>query len=207
MVSTMLSDFKRKNAQSEAQSVFADGRQSEAGASKRPARPDMPSLISADVCIKGSLTSAGEVQFDGEIEGDLKAAGLVIGQSAKASGTVTADRLKISGTVKGIIRAGRVSLASTAVVDGELIHNSLEVEDGARLEGKVCRVENPVEAAAQTPLSEDRIKAELAEQPNMRGVLKGESAPVPPRKDEVPADSQASGKKGDEGKIPLSKAS
>ena len=41
-----------------------------------------PSIISSDVTMIGSLTSSGDIQIDGRIDGDLRSAGLVIGEKA-----------------------------------------------------------------------------------------------------------------------------
>ena len=50
-----------------------------------------PSIISEDVRLTGSLTSQGEVQLDGRIEGDLHVKHLVIGHTGMIEGVIEAD--------------------------------------------------------------------------------------------------------------------
>jgi len=38
-----------------------------------------PSIVSADMAIHGAINSAGDVQVDGQVEGDVRSLGLVIG--------------------------------------------------------------------------------------------------------------------------------
>lgn len=152
-----------------------DGRAEAAKApAKAPVRPGVPSLISADVMIRGSIVSEGEIQFDGTIEGDLRAGGLVIGEGARVKGEVAAERVRVCGAVEGVVRARRVELAATAVVTGDVMHAALAVEDGARLDGKVCCMEDPVGRARALPT--EKVAAELAEQAARR-----DGAATPPQ--------------------------
>lgn len=106
----------------------------------------VPSLISADVVIRGAIESEGEVQFDGEIEGDIRAAGLVIGEGARVAGEVVADKVRVCGVVEGSIRATRVELAAGSLVRGEVTHTALAIEAGAKFEGNVRHSDDPVGA-------------------------------------------------------------
>ncbi|GGD01684.1 bactofilin family protein [Aquisalinus flavus] len=105
----------------------------------------VPSLISSDVVIRGSIEAEGEVQFDGVIEGNIGAKGLVIGEGAVVTGEVIADKVKVAGTVEGTIRANSVELAMTAIVKGDIVHTALSIESGARFEGSCRHSENPQE--------------------------------------------------------------
>lgn len=115
------------------------------GRSTKPAprNAGVPSLISSDVVIRGSVEAQGEVQFDGTLEGDVQAKGLVIGEGAMIKGEVVADHVKVSGNVDGAIRADKVELAASAVVKGDILHTSLSIESGARLDGNCRYSENP----------------------------------------------------------------
>ena len=111
---------------------------------KAKPREGVPSLISADVVIRGSIVSQGEVQFDGTLEGDLHAKGLVVGEGATIRGEVVAQSVRVCGTVEGSIRAMRVELATGSFVKGEVAHNALAIEVGARFEGNVRHADDPV---------------------------------------------------------------
>ncbi|MGV6800747.1 MAG: bactofilin family protein [bacterium] len=108
-----------------------------------PRNSGVPSLISGDVIMRGTIESQGEVQFDGALEGDIKAKGLVIGDGATVKGEIIADKVKVSGQVEGAIRAEKVELAASAVVKGDILHTSLAIESGARLDGNCRYSDNP----------------------------------------------------------------
>ena len=60
-------------------------------------------------------------------------------------GDVVGEELTIGGTVKGTIHANRVKLNSTAVVEGDIFHRSLSIEEKARFEGSSKREDNAVD--------------------------------------------------------------
>ena len=108
----------------------------------------VPSLISADVVMNGNINSAGEVQFDGTLDGDIKAGSLIIGEKASVKGEVICELVTVRGRVEGAIRAKSVSLASTAHIEGDILHSSLSVETGAHFEGNCRHSDDPLSESA-----------------------------------------------------------
>ncbi len=49
------------------------------------------SRIGPDLAIIGNLVSKGEIQIDGEVQGDLHAANIIVGESARITGGIVAD--------------------------------------------------------------------------------------------------------------------
>lgn len=112
---------------------------------KRPMRSaSAPSIISADLVVNGTLTSNGDIQIDGKVEGNVHSAGLVIGDKASIQGDVTAEDVTVRGRVKGSIRARKVLLASTCHVEGDILHEAFAVETGAFFEGNCRHADNPL---------------------------------------------------------------
>ncbi|MEM8985651.1 MAG: polymer-forming cytoskeletal protein [Pseudomonadota bacterium] len=145
---------KDKDAAKEAKSKFADEPAPVPAASqqKRQAAPrsGVPSIISADVVLKGAMEASGEVQLDGRLEGDITAAALIIGEQASVTGDVVCENVTVRGRVEGGIRARSVTLASTAQIDGDILHSALSVETGAHFEGNCRHSDDPLsDAAAQ----------------------------------------------------------
>ncbi len=124
---------------------------------KRPRTNDVPSVISAELIVKGTLISAGDVQVEGKIDGDIRAAGLVIGEKAIVVGDLYADEAVVRGRVEGSVRARRVQLCATCHVEGNILHEALSVESGAFFEGNCRHTDNPLadapEAQPPTPKS------------------------------------------------------
>jgi cytoskeletal protein CcmA (bactofilin family) len=108
------------------------------------------SQIGADLTILGNLISKGEVHVDGEVQGDLHAANVVIGETARINGGIVADEVVVRGTVMGSIRGKRVVLQSSSKVEGDIYHSQLAIEQGAFFEGKSRRSDDPT-AGVQLP--------------------------------------------------------
>ena len=112
---------------------------------KRPIRPtSTPSIISADLVVNGSLTSVGDIQIDGRVEGDVRGAGLVVGDKALIHGEVYAEDLTVRGRIDGGIRARKVLLCSTCHVEGNILHEAFAVETGAFFEGNCRHSDDPL---------------------------------------------------------------
>jgi len=123
-----------------------------------------PSLIASDVQIDGNVRTGGELQLDGHITGDVSCGGLVMGETGAVKGTISADNVTIRGTVNGEIRARSVRLEKSAVVEGDVIHESLSVEAGAKLTGRFAHSSNPSEGKAA--IATTTAKDETAETPS-----------------------------------------
>ena len=103
-----------------------------------------PSLLSTDLFIKGNLTTTGDIQIEGEVEGNIKANLLTIGKEAKIKGEINSDELVVNGNVSGTIRAKKVTLTSSARVDGDIIHQTIAIETRAHFEGSIEKSDNPL---------------------------------------------------------------
>src|SRR6185437_14849631 len=97
-----------------------------------------PSIISSDLTVTGTLSSAGDMQIDGNIDGDVRCANLVVGESATVKGEIVAEEVVVRGRVEGSIRARKVQLCATCKVEGNILHETFAVESGALFEGN-CR--------------------------------------------------------------------
>lgn len=110
-----------------------------------------PSIISADVKMKGTVTSQGELQIDGVIEGDVRASALTIGESGAVKGEVIAESVIVRGSVEGCIRGRKVQLCQGAKVHGDIFHASLAIEPNAVFEGAVKHAQDPMAEPANRP--------------------------------------------------------
>ncbi|KAB2920574.1 MAG: polymer-forming cytoskeletal protein [Hyphomicrobiaceae bacterium] len=102
-----------------------------------------PSVIGSDLTITGNLESKGEIQIEGEIQGDIHAARVIVGERARITGSLLADDIIVRGNVAGSIRGNNVTLQSNSHVEGDVFHKSLAIEQGAFFEGKSRRSEDP----------------------------------------------------------------
>jgi len=113
----------------------------------------IPSIISPDLKVDGNLTSSGDIQVDGTVEGDVTSRGLTVGDGAMVRGDLVAETIRVYGSVAGTIKANSVILASSAKVDGDITHGSLSMEAGASLAGQIKRLERPIGGSASASLA------------------------------------------------------
>jgi cytoskeletal protein CcmA (bactofilin family) len=97
----------------------------------------VPSIISSDVVVKGNVSTSGEIQLDGTIEGDVKSKNLTIGENGTVKGKVTADDVIVKGSVNGSIVGRNVRLEKSAKLNGDICHQTLSIEAGAYIEGNL----------------------------------------------------------------------
>lgn len=102
-----------------------------------------PSVIGPDLTISGNLVTKGEVQIDGEVQGDIQGTYVVIGEKARITGSVVAEEVVVRGHVMGSVRGRRVMLQASSHVEGDIFHQALAIEQGAFFEGKSRRSSDP----------------------------------------------------------------
>ena len=85
--------------------------------------------------VVGRLESAGDLQIDGKVEGDVRGQGVRIGSAAVIKGTVTGELVELSGTLDGKIEARSAVLTKTARMSGDIIHQSLQIDEGSFFNG------------------------------------------------------------------------
>jgi cytoskeletal protein CcmA (bactofilin family) len=120
-------------------------------------------IIDSGLCINGDLNTEGEVQVDGQIEGQVTCAHLIVGDEGAIFGDINASEVVVRGKVKGTVRAKRVILQASGQVEGDIHHDTLTMEEGARFKG-ASNQENvePVVAPAKLQLvgkKRDRVGA------------------------------------------------
>ena len=106
------------------------------------------SIIAADVHIKGNVTTTGELQLDGTVDGDIHCGGIILGENGTLNGTITATTATIRGTVDGNLFAKTVILERTCRVAGDVTQESISIEAGAHVDGRLIHRQNPHEQAS-----------------------------------------------------------
>jgi cytoskeletal protein CcmA (bactofilin family) len=107
------------------------------------------SILSSDLLITGNLKTTGDIQVEGQVEGDIRAHLLTVGEGATVKGEVVADDVVVNGRVVGRVRGLKVRLTSTARVEGDIIHKTIAIESGAHFEGSVQRQDDPLTTGAK----------------------------------------------------------
>jgi cytoskeletal protein CcmA (bactofilin family) len=111
----------------------------------------VPSIIGEDLTIRGNVTSKGEIQVDGEIEGEIHCSSLLLGDKSKVRGGVAAEDVVVRGHLVGSIRGLHITLQAQSHVEGDIFHQSLAMEQGAYFEGQSRHSDDPL-AEAKAPI-------------------------------------------------------
>lgn len=94
-------------------------------------------VIGANCRLSGSLVSDGGVRIEGVFEGQIQTTGnLIIAETAKVYAEVQAQNVVISGALKGNINANRVEISETGKHWGDMVVNSLLLNEGAYHRGQ-----------------------------------------------------------------------
>jgi cytoskeletal protein CcmA (bactofilin family) len=102
------------------------------------------SVLSSDLHVQGNVRTSGDIQIEGQVEGDIRAHLLTVGEGATVKGEVMADDVVVNGRIVGRVRGLKVRLTSTARVEGDIIHKTIAIESGAHFEGSVQRKDDPL---------------------------------------------------------------
>jgi cytoskeletal protein CcmA (bactofilin family) len=123
-----------------------------------PKAKPAPSVLSSDLLVTGNLKTTGDIQIEGQVDGDIRAHLLTVGEGATVKGEVIADDVVVNGRVVGRVRGLKVRLTSTARVEGDIIHKTIAIESGAHFEGSVQRQDDPLSTGtggkAKMPIAE-----------------------------------------------------
>ena len=121
------------------------------------------SVLSADIVIKGNVQTSGDVTIEGQVEGDIRAQLLTIGESATVKGEVVAEDVVVNGRIVGRVRGLKVRLTATARVEGDIVHKTIAIESGAHFEGSVMRQDDPLQGSSdRRPARQDAPQSQGA---------------------------------------------
>lgn len=116
-------------------------------------QPPIKSLIADGSQIVGNISFADGLRVDGDITGNVRAKEdlpsiLVISETAKIVGEVTADHIIVNGMVKGPIHARlMLELQPKARIEGDVHYAALEMHQGALITGQL----RPILEAEEKP--------------------------------------------------------
>ncbi|PHS41552.1 MAG: hypothetical protein COA91_01900 [Robiginitomaculum sp.] len=114
------------------------------GMSSRAKAPSStPSILSRDLVVTGEISTDGDVQIEGRLEGNVKATTLTIGEQGSVNGKIIAGTVLIRGKVTGKIDANTIEMTETANVMADLVQDHLTIANGAFFDGKCSRKTKP----------------------------------------------------------------
>ena len=103
-----------------------------------PGNNDNKNILNSDVELKGTLRFAGELTFDGKLEGDIQSEGaLHLGDNAVIKGNINVSSVVIRGKVNGNVTAKeKIDIKSKTELFGDIRASRLVMEDGVTFVGQ-----------------------------------------------------------------------
>lgn len=95
-------------------------------------------IIDKGTSITGDIATQGNLLIDGELNGDIQSqARVVLGEDAHVLGHLVAKNAVIEGQIKGNVYVSeQLTLREKAVVHGDIFVLAMDMEPGAKLNGK-----------------------------------------------------------------------
>ncbi|HEY1327921.1 MAG TPA: polymer-forming cytoskeletal protein [Casimicrobiaceae bacterium] len=117
------------------------------GRAKSGPQNRIDSLIGAGTVVRGDVTFAGGLRIDGRVEGNVatadgQAGTLVVSEQARVVGRITVSHVVVNGQIDGPIAArDYLELQAKARIKGDVTYRTLEVQQGAVVEGRLDHAE------------------------------------------------------------------
>ena len=90
-------------------------------------------IIGAGAKFSGIITDARTIEIHGNVNADLTAEKVTIGEKGKFDGAVSASLVVVSGEYDGVMEAGSIWATATARISGKVQYNTLQMDRGAAL--------------------------------------------------------------------------
>lgn len=94
-------------------------------------------VIGTETSFTGTLRASGSIRIDGQVNGEIVSKGdVIVGESGRVEATVEGRNIVVAGTIHGNVGAsGRLEIAATGKLYGDLSASSLVIDEGAVFHG------------------------------------------------------------------------
>ena len=96
-------------------------------------------MLGSDLKITGEIISTGALEVLGEVDGNITADSLIVGQHGRISGSVSAKTVEVNGRLDGKVDSHSFIMRAAAQVAADVAYDSLVIESGATIEGRFTR--------------------------------------------------------------------
>jgi cytoskeletal protein CcmA (bactofilin family) len=107
-------------------------------------------VLNSDVEVKGNIRFAGELTFDGKLDGEIHTDGtLNLGDGAVINGNINAANVIVRGKINGnIVAKEKIEIKAKTELFGDIRASRLAIEEGVTFVGKTEVNPNKVAPAA-----------------------------------------------------------
>lgn len=128
-----------------------DRRVSVAGAPR-----SIPTIISSGLSVYGDLRTEGNIEIDGEVDGNIYCNIVTVRKDGTVKGNISAAEIFIDGSANGMIKGNHIFVAPGATVSGILFYDTLTVRDGASLNAQCKNLSELKEAKDSSTADTDQ---------------------------------------------------
>ncbi len=98
----------------------------------------LETFIGQNTHLRGEISTKGTLRVDGNVDGNISADWIVIGEKAYIKGNASASSIIIGGTVEGnLLAKGVVDIQKKGKVKGDIVTSKLTVADGGVVDGRI----------------------------------------------------------------------
>ena len=116
-------------------------------------------FIGTGVNIKGEITSANEVQIDGDADVNMETENLMVGQSGNLKGDIKTKNADVWGEFDGNLEVtNTLTIQEKGVVKGVTKYSALQIKLGGKLQGEVEALDKPKIKAVPNPIDSTEDK-------------------------------------------------
>ncbi len=127
---------------------------------KKSKHPPICTLVGEGTVFTGSIQFVRGLRIDGHVKGDVTAAPdatntlLVISETGRVEGAVTAEHVIVNGQVVGPVHCGELlELQPHARIEGDVRYQRLEMHVGATVDGALAHVKTEEKPALKLAAS------------------------------------------------------
>jgi len=115
-------------------------------------------LISEGCILDGNLKAPAFARIDGQVTGDVMVdEGLIVGEKGSVRGNVVTKEMVVYGTITGNVQATSLEIRSTGRVTGDILTQTLGVEQGAVYDGNLSMTQSGNKLAQSNRHSEPKL--------------------------------------------------
>lgn len=95
-------------------------------------------VIAEKIHIEGHIKGNSSIRIDGKVTGDIEVSpGIVLGENSLVNGNIKSESIVVYGKLNGNINAKDLVIKSTALINGDIFVETLEIDQGGRYNGNL----------------------------------------------------------------------
>ena len=156
---------------------------------------NIKSVLSKDEVVEGNLRFRFGAKVDGKVVGNVHFGSddglLVLNRDGMVIGDIIGPRAIILGEVRGNIKVtGKLIIMASARVYGDIISNSITINDGAKIDGRVCSILDYENGVMDAAAKHEQHESQIPQQQSLAQQTQHQEPPAAKPHYQIPAHAQ-----------------